>query len=58
MPIPVVVYILAALLVASLGKKSSLGFWGFFVISLILTPILGLIIILASDQADFPREKR
>ena len=52
MPLPAVIYIVAAALVASLGRKYRMGFWGFFVISLILTPIIGLIIIIASDNKE------
>ncbi len=57
MPLPLI-YTLAALLVGSLGRKSNLGFWGLFVISLLLTPFIGLIIFLASDRADSFKEKR
>jgi hypothetical protein len=48
------IYIVAAALVASLGIHRKWGFWGFFVISLILTPLIGLFIIMATD----PFEKR
>ncbi|MBN1292525.1 MAG: hypothetical protein JXB48_11860 [Candidatus Latescibacteria bacterium] len=50
MPITAVIYIVAAALVASLALKHRWGFWGFFVISLILTPIIGLIIFMASSS--------
>lgn len=49
-----IVYIVAAALVASLGTQRKWGFWGFFVISLILTPLIGLFIIMATD----PFEKK
>jgi len=52
MPITVVIYILAAVLVGSLGTKHKWGFWGFFVISLILTPIIGLIIFMATTSGE------
>ena len=51
MPIPLI-YIIAAVLVASLGRKHKWGFWGFFVISLILTPIVGILIIMATYPVD------
>lgn len=50
MPIAAVIYIVAAALVASLSKDHKWGFWGFFVISLILTPIIGLIIFMATSN--------
>jgi len=48
----VILYIIAAAMVASLGKARKEGFWWFFVVSLILTPIVGLIVIMATDAVD------
>ena len=52
MPIIAVIYIVAAALVGSLGTKHKWGFWGLFVISLILTPFVGLIIFMASASEE------
>jgi len=46
------IYIGAAALVASLGRKRKWGFWGFFVISVILTPLVGLFVIMATDPVE------
>ena len=46
----VVIYILAALLVASMGIDRKFGFWGYFFGSLALTPLVGFILVLASDR--------
>ena len=35
--------------VALLGKNRKMGFWGYFFGSLLLTPIIGLLLVLASD---------
>ena len=43
-------YILLSLLVAYLGKDRKFGFWGNFACAFILTPIIGLVIVLASDK--------
>jgi len=47
-------YIIAAALVASLGgtRKKKNGFWWFFVISLVFTPVVGMIVIMATDPID------
>ena len=37
-------------LVAYLGKNRKFGFWGYFACSFLLTPIIGLVIVLASDK--------
>ena len=53
-------YIIAAALVASLGRtrKSSGGFWWFFVISLILTPFVGIIVIMATEPVEKPDKEK
>ncbi len=44
-------YIILCLIVAVLGRKKTIGFWGFFFFSLILSPIVGLaILIIAKDR--------
>ena len=42
--------ILLSALVAYIGKDRKFGFWGYFAASFILTPIIGLVIVLASDK--------
>jgi hypothetical protein len=37
-------------LVAYIGKNRKFGFWGYFACSILLTPIIGLVIVLASDK--------
>jgi hypothetical protein len=45
----IVIYIFLAIFVAYLGQNRKWGFWGYLWSSLIFTPLLGLIFILASD---------
>ncbi len=45
-----VVYIGLALLVGYFGKDRKFGLWGYFFASLIFTPLVGLIMALASDK--------
>jgi hypothetical protein len=51
-------YVVAALLVATLGIDRKFGFWGYFFGSLALTPLVGLILVMASDPKRLPVEKR
>lgn len=47
---PVLAYIGTALLVGYVGKQKTLGFWGYFLISLFFTPLAGLLAIFVEDQ--------
>ena len=42
--------VLLSALVAYIGKDRKFGFWGYFLCSFLLTPIIGLVIVLASDK--------
>jgi hypothetical protein len=46
----IITLILLSALVAYIGKDRKFGFWGYFLCSFILTPIIGLVIVLASDK--------
>jgi uncharacterized membrane protein len=48
-PILLIVYLLSCLLMGVLGINRKFGFWGYFFGSIILTPVVGLLLILASD---------
>ncbi|MCX6292251.1 MAG: SHOCT domain-containing protein [Bacteroidetes bacterium] len=45
----IIVWIIGALLVAYMGGEREIGFWGAFAWSVILSPIIGLIIVLTSE---------
>jgi hypothetical protein len=49
-----VAYLLACLVVALLGMNRKLGFWGYFFASLLLSPLVGIILVLASDVRKNP----
>ena len=36
-------------LVGILGSRRKMGFWGYFFGSILLTPVIGLLLVLASD---------
>jgi hypothetical protein len=46
----IILYALFCLLVAYLGKLKKFGFWGNFAVALLLTPIIGLVVLLAQDD--------
>ncbi len=48
------IYVLAAVIVSLLGVNRKFGFWGYFFASMMLTPALGLILVLASDDRSEP----
>jgi len=43
-------YVFLSLVVAIFGANRKFGFWGYFFGSLLLTPPVGLILVLASDR--------
>jgi uncharacterized membrane protein YhdT len=45
-----IVYVALCLLVAYLGRERKFGFWGYLAAALVLDPIIGIIIVLASDK--------
>ena len=52
----VLLYILIAAIVAYFGRGRKLGAWGYFFGSILLTPIIGLLLVLASDSAAVRRQ--
>ena len=52
MPPELVVYIVVCLLVALFGTNRKFGFWGYFFAAMALTPLVGVIIVLASDKRE------
>ena len=57
MPIIIPVWLVGALLVAILGRNRRFGFWGYFFASLLLTPIIGLLMLLAAIPTKADRVK-
>jgi hypothetical protein len=49
------VWIIGAMIIGFLGRNQRLGFWGYFFGSIMLTPIVGLIILIAATPT---RERR
>ncbi|MDP6681455.1 MAG: hypothetical protein QF876_00430 [Desulfobacterales bacterium] len=50
--LPYLIYIGLSLSIGILGIHRKFGFWGYFFASLVLTPIIGLILLLASGKRE------
>jgi hypothetical protein len=48
--LPQILYVGLSLLIAFLGMNRKFGFWGYLFCSLLLTPVVGLIVLLASSR--------
>lgn len=44
-----VIFFVGSLLVAFLGRRTKFGFWGNFFASMLLSPLVGLLLILAAE---------
>jgi hypothetical protein len=51
---PVLVYVFLAFLVAYFGRNRKFGFWVYFLLSFIFTPLISFIIVLASAKRTAP----
>jgi hypothetical protein len=45
-----IVWVVFALIVGMMGSDKKIGFWGAFIISLILSPVVGFIIVMVSGS--------
>jgi hypothetical protein len=51
------VYIALCFIIALIGSDRKFGFWGYFFCSLFLTPFIGALVLLASDERPKPLKK-
>jgi hypothetical protein len=47
-------WILSSLLIAGFGRRFRFGFWGYFFGSVLLTPVIGLLLLLAATPRRGP----
>jgi hypothetical protein len=45
-----IVYVGLCFIIAGIGSNRKFGFWGYFFCSLFLTPFIGALVLLASDE--------
>jgi len=43
------VWLFLGMLIGWMGKNRKFGFWGYMLLSLVLSPLVGLLLVLASD---------
>jgi hypothetical protein len=55
---PYLIYFAVCLLVGLLGMHRKFGFWGYFFGSVLLTPPVGLLLVLGSDARKRPARER
>ena len=57
MQILIPAWLIGSIVVAVLGRNRRFGFWGYFFSSVLLTPIVGLLLLLAAIPTKADREK-
>ncbi len=43
-----IIYVALAILIGVCGREQRFGFWGYFFVTLLLTPIMGLLLLVAT----------
>ncbi|MGA2692584.1 MAG: hypothetical protein ABSF76_09475 [Opitutaceae bacterium] len=54
MALTTILYVGTCALVAYFGRERKFGFWGYFAASVVFLPIIGLLLVLASDKKARP----
>jgi hypothetical protein len=47
-------YVSICILVGIMGRRTTIGFWGFFILSLVLTPVIGLLVVIVGSPRSLP----
>jgi hypothetical protein len=53
---PALIYLGFCIGLAFLGRNRKFGFWGYFFASLLFSPFVGAVLVLASDKQSQPEE--
>lgn len=54
----VLIMVALSIVIGFLGRKRRFGFWGYFFLSMLLTPVVGLLALIAAIPRAEPRERR
>jgi hypothetical protein len=46
----IIIYLILCIVIGLFGINRKFGFWGYFFGSIVLTPVMGLLLVLASDS--------
>jgi hypothetical protein len=52
-PQAAVLYLVISMLIGVLGRRYRFGFWGYFFSSLLLSPLIGLLLVIASKPLKY-----
>lgn len=55
--LPVAFYLFLCWLVGHFGKDTKFGFWGNIAVAVLLTPLIGLLVLLAQDKSEAAAEE-
>ena len=47
---PIIIWVLLGIVVAFMGRNRKFGFWGYLLCSVLLSPLIGILLVLASDR--------
>ena len=51
-----IIYLIVSVIIALFGTNRKFGFWGYLFASLLLTPLVGIVLLLASDKKTHPEK--
>jgi hypothetical protein len=51
------IYVVLSILLGLMGYNRKFGFWGYFFGSMLLTPLVGILLVLASDPV-YPKQSQ
>lgn len=54
--LPLLPYVILTLFIAYLGKDTKFGFWGNFWVSILLTPLVGVVVLIAQERGGGERK--
>ncbi len=57
MILAILVYVALAIMIGFFGRNRKFGYWGYFFCSLLLTPIIGLLVLIASYPTKYKTER-
>lgn len=52
------IYVILSILLGLMGYNRKFGFWGYFFGSMLLTPLVGILLVLASDPRKAPADTK
>jgi hypothetical protein len=54
----ILIFLALSVIIGFLGRKRRFGFWGYFFLSMLLTPVVGFLTLIAAIPKSEPRQSR